>query len=148
MPSPCRLGLGRTFRGTFEGTLQSWRTTWRSRWTLCSRRESTWSLRILARTGGTYPTRCSFLKASILHLMKISFAQKVIIFILILIITKPRINIHHRGSSSRIAIHENFSFLESDVGGRSADEEACVQLQEGGWEGQVGEVWPFVTHFW
>ena len=39
-------------------------------------------------------------------------------------------------------------WAEGDVGGRSTDEEAGVQLQEGGWEGQVGLVWPFVTHFW
>ena len=50
------------------------------------------------------------------------------------------VNILNIQSSSRIAIHENFSLPEGEVGGRSTDEEACVQLQEGGWEGQVGEV--------
>ena len=70
--------------------------------------------------------------------MKNSFAQKVIIFILILIIILLNIlHIHHRGSSSRTAVHENFFLPEGEVGGRSTDEEACVQLQEGGWEGQV-----------
>ena len=50
------------------------------------------------------------------------------------------VNILNIQSSSRIAIHENFSLPEGEVGGRSTDEEACVQLQEGGWEGQVGLV--------
>ena len=50
------------------------------------------------------------------------------------------VNILNIQSSSRIAIPENFSLPEGEVGGRSTDEEACVQLQEGGWEGQVGLV--------
>ena len=103
MPSPCRLGPGRTCRGTSEGTLQSWPTTWRSRWTRCSRRGSTWSPQILVRTGGTYPTRCSFFKTSNYNLQKTSFAQKVIIFILILIIILRNI-LHNPHPSQRVII--------------------------------------------
>ena len=76
MPSPCRLGPGRTCRETSEGTLQNWRTTWRSRWTRCSRRGSTWSPQILARTGETCPTRWRiYHPVEIEHLGKLQFMK-------------------------------------------------------------------------